>query len=99
MSRDLTWRSCCGILTFYCFEIEKMRYALEKIDANKQGFVIVTDEEHKGQGILTDGDVRRAIIKGCTADIPVEEIYTRNAKMVRATDGFDTITELFKTSP
>ena len=38
--------------------------ALEKIDHNKRGFVIVVDEQRKALGILTDGDIRRAFIAG-----------------------------------
>lgn len=74
----------------------KLRDALEKIDSNKQGFVIVVNEELKVRGVLTDGDVRRAIINGYTADKTVEDIYTKNAKVVSATDGFEKVTELFK---
>ena len=73
----------------------RMIDALAKIDANKQGFVIVVDEDVV-LGVLTDGDVRRAIINGHTSDAPVKDIYTKHAKIVLVTDGFDVVTELFK---
>ena len=75
---------------------ESMLDALVKIDANKQGFVIVINQQDCVQGVLTDGDVRRAIIKGATYGDAVEEIYTKNAKILRITDGFEAVTELFK---
>lgn len=70
--------------------------ALTKIDINKQGFVIVIDEKEKVLGVLTDGDVRRAIIKGYSSSEKILGLYTHNAKMVSILDGFDKVTELFK---
>ena len=83
-------------LQFTILGQEKMIDALRKIDANKQGFVIVVDEENKVLGVLTDGDVRRAIIKGCTPEASVSDIYTANSKTASVHDGLDVITELFK---
>jgi D-glycero-alpha-D-manno-heptose-7-phosphate kinase len=37
--------------------------ALNAIDNNKSGFIIIVDNELKVKGVLTDGDVRRLIIK------------------------------------
>lgn len=41
-----------------------IRTALKKIDDNGKGFVFIVDEGEKVKGILTDGDFRRAILKG-----------------------------------
>ena len=70
--------------------------ALTKIDSNKQGFVIVTDKQDVVLGVLTDGDVRRAIINGKTARDTISAVYTIDAKKVFAHDDFGTIIELFK---
>ena len=70
--------------------------ALTQIDANRQGFVVVTDENDRVLGVLTDGDVRRAIIRGCVASESISAIYTKNAKTVSVHDGFEIVTELFK---
>ena len=70
--------------------------ALTQIDNNRQGFVIVADESGSVLGVLTDGDVRRAIIKGITPSESISAIYTKNATTVLVHDGFDTVTELFK---
>ena len=75
---------------------EKMIDALKKIDANQQGFVVVIDDDNIVLGVLTDGDVRRAIIKGKTTSEAIATFYTSNAKMVSIKDGFDTVIELFK---
>lgn len=70
--------------------------ALKKIDLNKQGFVIVVDDEDILKGVLTDGDIRRAIISENTEFESVSKIYTHNARTVLVSEGFDVVTELFK---
>ena len=75
---------------------ERLIDALSKIDANKQGFVIVIDEADRVLGVLTDGDARRAILSGRSPEEPVSAMYTSNAKVVSVSDGFDKVTELFK---
>ena len=70
--------------------------ALMKIDKNKQGFVIVVDRDNAVLGVLTDGDVRRAIIRGHIKEDSISDIYTENPKLVRETDGFEVVTELFR---
>lgn len=81
---------------YVVLETDKMISALKKIDANKQGFVVVLDNNGVVVGVLTDGDIRRAIIKGYTTKESVSTIYTRNAKILPVNEGFDVVTELFK---
>ena len=81
---------------FIVYENTSVVEALTQIDANRQGFVVVTDETGKVLGVLTDRDVRRAIIKGFTALETITDIYTKNAKTVSVHDGFETVTEMFK---
>ncbi len=73
---------------------DSMMEALQKIDNNKQGFLIVVNEGDVVLGVLTDGDIRRALIRGNAET--VSDMYTENATVVRNTDGFDIVTELFK---
>ncbi|WJY20966.1 N-acetylneuraminate synthase family protein [Fontisubflavum oceani] len=42
--------------------------AMRMLDANKRGFLIVTDEDDRVVGTVTDGDIRRLIIE--TGDLP-----------------------------
>lgn len=81
---------------FTVFEHEKLIDALKKIDANRCGFVIVIDDESRVLGVLTDGDIRRAIIRGCIDAESISTLYTRNARTVLTTDGFETVTDFFK---
>ena len=73
-----------------------LRTALAKIDANKQGFVVIVDAGNTVKGVLTDGDVRRAIIRGHTAEEKIEGIYTKNPKTVFMTEGFEAVIDFFK---
>lgn len=44
--------------------------------------LIATDETGRMTGTLTDGDVRRALLKGVSIDAPVEEVMFRNFRAV-----------------
>lgn len=84
------------LLPFIVFEQETMLQALRKIDENRQGFVIVVDKTDTLLGVLTDGDIRRAILKNHEANDHIVDIYTKNSKFVHVTAGLDAVTELFK---
>lgn len=81
---------------FTIYENSRIIDSLKKIDANKQGFVIVVDVNDHVLGVLTDGDVRRGLIKGFTVDEQVSAFFTRNATTVRISEGLNLVTDLFK---
>ncbi len=70
--------------------------ALIKINNNKQGFVIVIDKDDKVVGVLTDGDVRRSIIKEHSLNDNISSIFTRDAVIISISDGFEAVIESFK---
>jgi len=45
--------------------------ALSIIDNNAQGIVFVVDDQNRLVGVLTDGDIRRALLKGISLQEPV----------------------------
>ena len=49
---------------FIVGEMDTIRDAITCIDRNATGAALVTDSADKLLGIITDGDVRRALIKG-----------------------------------
>lgn len=55
-----------------------LRDAIYKINENAQGIVFVVDDDHKLCGILTDGDIRRALLHGQTLDVSVRETMNKN---------------------
>jgi dTDP-glucose pyrophosphorylase len=48
-----------------------LRQALEQIDSNNKGIVLVVDDDRRLVDTITDGDVRRAILSGLSIDQPV----------------------------
>lgn len=48
--------------------------ALTVIDKNAQGVCFVVDEQGKLEGLLTDGDIRRAILSGNTLETSVDKV-------------------------
>ena len=70
--------------------------ALKKIDSNKSGFVIVIDEAEHVIATLTDGDIRRGFIKGCSVDDKIDSLYVRDFEYLKATNSLSDAIELFK---
>lgn len=52
--------------------------ALRAMDANRMGIVFVVDADRQVVGVLTDGDVRHAFVRGFGLHAPVSEVMTRN---------------------
>ncbi|MEA2015213.1 MAG: sugar phosphate nucleotidyltransferase [Actinomycetota bacterium] len=55
-----------------------LKAALKQIDKSALQVLIVVDEEDRILGIVTDGDMRRAIIKGLDFKTPIQDIMTKN---------------------
>ena len=53
-----------------------LRQVMQKIDQNGYGVALVVDSEEVMRGIVTDGDIRRAILAGTSLDIPIRKIMT-----------------------
>lgn len=60
---------------------ESIRDALVKIDSNAHGIVFVVDE-YKLLGVISDGDIRRAIISGKSIHSAVSEVYNKQCKFL-----------------
>lgn len=63
-----------------------VRDALERLNATEHLFQLVVDPERRLLGTLTDGDVRRALLRGVSLDAPVEESIHRDMLVGRAGD-------------
>jgi len=55
-----------------------LKAALKQIDKSGLQVLIVVDEKEKVLGIVTDGDMRRAIIKGPDFETSMQDIMTKN---------------------
>lgn len=69
--------------------------AIRQINEIKEGPLVlfVTDSDSAMQGTLTDGDVRRALIKGISVNAPIAEAMHRNFNFLRrgVNDGVEDI--------
>lgn len=55
-----------------------IREVLEKLNRGGKGIVLVIDDEQRLIGTITDGDVRRAILKGASIDDEINGIVHKN---------------------
>ena len=56
--------------------------AMEKIDANEHGILFIADKSGRLQGTVTDGDIRRWIIRSGKLDVAVADIMNKDPKIV-----------------
>lgn len=61
--------------------------AMEIIDVSALQIGLVVDEQDRLLGTVTDGDVRRAILKGLALSEPVEQVMNRNPMTVKVGEG------------
>ena len=68
--------------------------ALERINQNMRGFLIVTDDDEKVIGTLTDGDIRRALLGGLDASSAIE--YNTDFTYVTQETEMSEVIDIFK---
>ena len=61
-----------------CLLVEAMKI----IDQNTKGIIFVVNQERSLLGVLTDGDIRRWIIKTGKLDVQIHQIMNPNPKFV-----------------
>ena len=52
--------------------------ALKKISSSGYKICIVLDAKHNFKGVLNDGDIRRALLKGNSLKSKIDKIYNQN---------------------
>jgi len=60
-----------------------LKDAMINLDRSTWGIALITDKKRKLLGVVTDGDIRRAIMKGIPLNAPVSKIMTRNPITMR----------------
>lgn len=55
-----------------------IKNTMKKIDEGGIGIAFIVDETERLVGIVTDGDIRRAILKGVNIEKPIREIMNKN---------------------
>ncbi len=68
---------------------------MEKINRNKKGFLIVLNGS-RVVGTITDGDIRRALIRGFSPEADINKIYVAKFTYLTLEDGLPQVIECFK---
>lgn len=86
-----------NILRFVLLTEEPVLAALNKISANKAGFVVVVSGSGHVEGVLTDGDVRRWLASSTTIDLetPAGTVANRGCAVAPVDTPHDRIAALF----
>jgi dTDP-glucose pyrophosphorylase len=73
-----------------------LKAALKQMDMSELQALVVVDEEDKILGIVTDGDMRRAIIKDLDFKTPMQDIMTKNPIIISYKSNKDDALRLMK---
>lgn len=60
--------------------------AMQRIDGNAKGILFIVDEKEKLAGVVTDGDIRRWLIKTGDLQVKVEQIMNKSPKVIYRAD-------------
>ena len=67
-------------------ESASLQDAMEAITANHRGSAVVIDEEQHVIGIITDGMIRRALLKGAIMQTPARQALNYNIIFIQSAD-------------
>lgn len=70
------------LMPFLISSDETIVEALQKIDSNAKGILFVINENRKLVGVVTDGDIRRWLIKTGELQGTIERIMNKNPKVI-----------------
>ena len=73
-----------------------MEDAINVLTKEALRIVIVVDADRRILGIVTDGDIRRALVSGCTIKSPVSEFMHKNPFVASSEDSRETIVSMMK---
>lgn len=64
-----------------------VKQAMEKLDEAANKIIFITDDDNTLIGVVTDGDIRRFILKNGNLNEPVSKVMNKNPKVLK--QGFD----------
>lgn len=73
-----------------------MREAIEVINRGAVQIALVIDDSRRLLGTVTDGDIRRALLKGLTLEHPVELVFNREPFVVYSNISEETVSQLMR---
>lgn len=84
------------MISFILNKNDFIKDALIKLQENKKRFLIITGEDNKVLGVLTDGDLRRGFLNGYTVNDSIEKVYNKSFEYLHLDSSFDEVCEKFK---
>jgi len=76
--------------------LDSMQTAIETLNSQSLRIVLVVDGSSRLIGTITDGDIRRALLKHLTMDSPVSEFMFKNPTVAKSTDSKSVIFSIMK---
>jgi dTDP-glucose pyrophosphorylase len=70
--------------------------AIRALNGPAEGMAIITDDQDKVVGVLTDGDVRRALMKEASLEAPIDPYVIRNFLAATETESRDQVLDLMQ---
>ena len=75
-----------------------IREGIKKMDDAGIGFMLVTDEDTKVIGVFTDGDFRKAILRGVSLDAGILDIANKDFRYLGTNYSKEDVLEVFNTT-
>jgi perosamine synthetase len=70
---------------------QTIRQAMQAINEGSVGACIVVEQDHRYYGLITDGDIRRALLSGAELNDQIQTITNQNSVTAREGDDYNTI--------
>lgn len=92
LSKSKDWRDA------FLLENTTIQDAIESLDRVMMQIVLVVDGQNKLVGTVSDGDIRRGLLKGYSLKSPIEKVIFRNPLVVPETLQRDLVLQLMATN-
>jgi len=79
-------------------ERSTIKQIMQSIDDNKNGFVIIVDDTYLFKGIVTDGDIRRAILNDLSIMSNINILLKKDYEFITDNSSFFDVSEKFKST-
>ena len=73
--------------------------AINAMDKSRYGIALIVDAEKHLESLVTDGDVRRAILNGIDLQSPVEKIMSKRPVFIKDEKNVEALVEMLKGEP
>ena len=84
------------IKNLFLLETSSIKSAIKKLNKYKCQIILVLNKNHKLSGTVTDGDIRRSIIKNNNLNKPLKEIMNKNPIVIKEKKSIEEIRKLMR---